>query len=41
MSLPKKIVPVAGGSDKEAEEFFEGEVPGNDGADIDVNNIPF
>ncbi len=38
---PKKVVPVAGGSDKEAEEFFNGKVPGEDVGEINVDEIPF
>jgi len=37
---PKKVVPVAGGKNEDADDFFNGNVPGED-KEIDTDKIPF
>jgi len=37
----RKVVPKAGAIDEDAEEFFNGHVPGTDDGEINPDNIPF
>ena len=38
---PKKVVPQTGASDEDAEEFFNGKVPGTDDEEIKASDVPF